>query len=457
MIASPQAPHVSTHAPARSPAPSSPLTRWTAAGGGSSFPRPKAPPLSAAPQHTPDVHTPDVAVIGAGPAGLMAAEVAATAGLRVALFDHTPTPARKLLLAGRGGLNPTHSEPLDRFLTRYGAPAPLFADLLAGFGPEDLRGWAAGLGIETFVGSSGRVFPVQMKASTLVRAWLRRLAGLGVTLHSRHRWTGWDADGRLTLTGPDGAALTATPRATLLALGGASWPRTGSDGAWTDLLAARGVQIVPLAPSNMGFEVPWSDHLRERFAGQPVKSVGLSAAGRRLKGEFVITETGIEGGAVYALSAPLRDAIAAEGWAALTVDLLPDRSEAEVLARLRRRGAESLATVLKKHLSLTGPRAALLREFTPAADLSDPVALARAIKAVPMVLTGVRPIDRAISSAGGVALTELDDHLMLKRLPGVFLAGEMLDWEAPTGGYLLQGCFAMGVAAGRGIVERLTG
>lgn len=400
---------------------------------------------------------PDVAVIGAGPAGLMAAEVAASAGLRVAVFDHTPSPARKLLLAGRGGLNLTHSEPLDRFLPRYGAREALFRELLAGFSPDDLRGWAGGLGIETFVGSSGRVFPVQMKASTLVRAWLRRLAGLGVTLHSRHRWTGWDADGRLTLRDPDGATVIAAPRATLLALGGASWPRTGSDGAWTEILAARGVAIVPLAPSNMGFEVPWSDHLRERFAGEPVKSVALSFAGRRLKGEFVITETGIEGGAVYALSAPLRDAIAAEGWAGLTLDLLPDLSETEILKRLRRRGAESLATFLKKSLSLTGPRAALLREFTPAAALSDPAALARSIKALPMVLTGIRPIDHAISSAGGVALSELDESLMLTRLPGVFLAGEMLDWEAPTGGYLLQGCFAMGVAAGRGMVERLAG
>jgi len=399
--------------------------------------------------------SPDVAIIGAGPAGLMAAEVAAGAGLSVAVFDHTPTPARKLLLAGRGGLNLTHSEPLDRFLPRYGAREEFFRDLLSGFSPDDLRGWAAGLGIETFVGSSGRVFPVQMKASTLVRAWLRRLDGLGVTLHSRHRWTGWDAEGRLTLRDATGATVTATPRATLLALGGASWPRTGSDGSWTAILAERGVAIVPLRPSNMGFEVPWSDHLRERFAGQPVKSVGLSAAGRRLKGEFVITQTGIEGGAVYALSAPLRDAIAADGWAPLTLDLLPDLAEAEILKRLRRRGAESLATVLKKSLSLSGPRAALLREFALAAELADPVALARRIKALPMVLTGTRPIERAISSAGGVALSELDEGLMLKRLPGTFLAGEMLDWEAPTGGYLLQGCFAMGVAAGRGMIARL--
>ncbi|AWK85687.1 NAD(P)/FAD-dependent oxidoreductase [Azospirillum thermophilum] len=395
--------------------------------------------------------TPDVAVVGAGPAGLMAAEVMAGRGLAVAVYDQMPTPARKLLLAGRGGLNLTHSEPLDRFLPRYGGQAALFARLLDGFSPTALRDWAAGLGIETFVGTSGRVFPVQMKASTLVRAWLRRLEGLGVTLHARHRWTGWDAGGALTFVRGDGEAVTVAPRATLLALGGASWPRTGSDGRWTGLLAARGVEIAPLRPSNVGFEVPWSDHLRERFAGQPVKSVALSFAGRRLKGEFVITATGIEGGAVYALSAPLRDAIEQEGWATLTIDLLPDLPEAELRHRLRRRGSESLATFLKKSLSLTGPRAALLREFAPQADLGDPAALARQIKGLSMVLTGVRPIDRAISTAGGIRLSEVDDSLMLTRLPGTFVAGEMLDWEAPTGGYLLQGCFAMGVAAGRGI------
>ena len=406
---------------------------------------------------SPDALSLDVAIIGAGPAGLMAAEVIAAAGRSVAVFERMPTPARKLLLAGRGGLNLTHSEALDAFTARYGEQAPLFADLLAGFSPADLRDWAAGLGIETFVGSSGRVFPVQMKASTLVRAWLRRLEGLGVTLHTRHHWLGWDASGALRFRRGDGTETTVAPRATLLALGGASWPRTGSDGSWTELLAARGVEIAPLRPSNMGFEVPWSDHLRERFAGQPVKSVGLAFGGRRLKGEFVITETGIEGGAVYALSAPLRDAIEREGWAALTIDLMPDMPESEIAKRLRRRGAESLSTFLKKSLSLTGPRAALLREFTPASELSDPAALARHIKGLSMVLTGVRPIDRAISTAGGVRLAEVDASLMLTRLPGTFVAGEMLDWEAPTGGYLLQGCFAMGARAGKGVLEYLGG
>ncbi|CAO3449400.1 NAD(FAD)-utilizing dehydrogenases [Azospirillum argentinense] len=403
------------------------------------------------------VFSPDVAIIGAGPAGLMAAEVIAAAGRSVAVYERMPTPARKLLLAGRGGLNLTHSEALDAFTARYGAQAPLFAELLADLSPADLRDWATGLGIETFVGSSGRVFPVQMKASTLVRAWLRRLEGLGVTLHTRHRWLGWDERGALRFLRGDGTETTVAPRATLLALGGASWPRTGSDGAWTELLAARGVDIAPLRPSNMGFEVPWSDHLRERFAGQPVKSVGLAFGDRRLKGEFVITETGIEGGAVYALSAPLRDAIEREGWAALTIDLMPDLPESAIAKRLRRRGAESLSTFLKKSLSLTGPRAALLREFTPASELSDPAALARHIKGLSMVLTGVRPIERAISTAGGVRLAELDDSLMLTRLPGTFVAGEMLDWEAPTGGYLLQGCFAMGTRAGKGVLGYLGG
>lgn len=397
----------------------------------------------------------DVAVIGAGPAGLMAAEVIAGAGHRVAVFERMPTPARKMLLAGRGGLNLTHSEPLDAFVARYGERAGFFAGCLADFTPADLRAWAAGLGVETFVGSSGRVFPTGMKASTLVRAWLRRLDGLGVELHTRHRWLGWDGDGALRLLRADGAEVAVTARAVVLALGGASWPRTGSDGAWTGILAARGVAVAPLRPSNVGFEVPWSEHLRARHSGEPVKSVGLAFGDRRLKGEFVVTEAGIEGGAVYALSAPMRDAIERDGWASLTLDLMPDLREEEIRRRLRGRGAQSLSTFLKKALNLTGVRAALLREFAPVADLSDPAALARHIKGLAVPLTGVRPIERAISSAGGVRFEDVDDGLMLRHLPGVFVAGEMLDWEAPTGGYLLQGCFATGLRAGRGVLERL--
>ncbi|HYG90916.1 MAG TPA: TIGR03862 family flavoprotein [Azospirillum sp.] len=397
----------------------------------------------------------DVAVIGAGPAGLMAAEVIAGAGLRVTVFERMPTPARKLLLAGRGGLNLTHSEPLEAFVTRYGERAAFFAGCLADFAPTDLRAWAQGLGVETFVGSSGRVFPTGMKASTLVRAWMRRLERLGVELRTRHRWLGWSEDGALRLMRADGEEVAVAARAVVLALGGASWPRTGSDGAWTEVLAGRGVEPAPLRPSNMGFEVPWSEHLRARFAGEPVKSVGLSFGERRLKGEFVITETGIEGGAVYALSAPLRDAVERDGWAALTVDLMPELREEEIRKRLRGRGAESLSTFLKKALNLTGVRAALLREFAPVADLTDAAALARHIKGLAVPLTGVRPIERAISSAGGVRFDDLDGRLMLKHLPGVFVAGEMLDWEAPTGGYLLQGCFATGVRAGRGVLAHL--
>lgn len=400
----------------------------------------------------------DVAIIGAGPAGLMAAERLAQAGLEVAVFERMPTPARKLLLAGRGGLNLTHSEPPDRFLPRYGDARPVLGPLVSAFTPGDLRDWAAGLGVETFVGTSGRVFPVAMKASGLVRAWLRRLDGLGVRLFTRHRWTGWDGDGGLIFAaGPGGDRVTVRARAVLLALGGASWPRTGSDGGWVPLLEGRGVAVTPLRPANMGFEVPWSDHLRERWEGQPVKGVALSFAGRRVRGEFVVTAAGIEGGAVYALGAPLRDTVAEQGWADLRIDLLPALTEAEILARLRRRGAESLATHLKKALNLTGVRAALLREFAGRDTLADPAALAAAAKDLPLIVTGAAGIGRAISTAGGVGWDAVDGGLMLRALPGVFVAGEMLDWEAPTGGYLLQGCFATGVAAAAGIGAWLAG
>lgn len=399
----------------------------------------------------------DVAIIGAGPAGLIAAERLAQAGLAVAVFERMPTPARKLLLAGRGGLNLTHSEPLARFLTRYGAGQAAMGPLVTGFTPDDLRAWAAGLGVDTFVGTSGRVFPVAMKASGLVRAWLRRLDGLGVRLFARHRWVGWDGDGALRFAaGPAGQeTVTVRARAVLLALGGASWPRTGSDGGWVPLLEGRGVTVRPLLPANMGFEVPWSDHLRERWEGQPVKSVALSFGGQRVRGEFVVTATGIEGGAVYALGAPLRDTVAEQGWAEVRIDLLPTLTQTEVLARLRRRGAESLATHLKKALNVTGVRAALLREFAGRDTLADPVALAAAIKDLPLIVTGIAGLDRAISTAGGIGWDAVDGGLMLIALPGVFVAGEMLDWEAPTGGYLLQGCFATGVRAAAGIREWL--
>lgn len=401
---------------------------------------------------------PEVAVIGAGPAGLIAAETIAAAGHTVHVFDQMPGPARKFLLAGKSGLNITHSEPLEAFAGRYGGHAAFFRECLEGFSPDDLRAWVHGLGVETFVGSSGRVFPVTMKASVLVRAWLRRLEGLGVVLHPRHRWTGWDADGALVVERADGSRLSLRPAATLLALGGASWPRTGSDGGWTGILAARGVELAPFRPSNMGFTVDWSVPFRERFEGQPVKSVALSVAGRRLKGEFVVTRTGIEGSAVYALSAPLRDALERCGRASLTLDLKPDLTDGEVLDRLRRRRpSDSMTNALRKTLRLPDVGIALLRERTGPEEFRDAVRLARSIKALALPVTGAAPIERAISSAGGVRFAELDGDLMLKRLPGVFVAGEMLDWEAPTGGYLLQGCFATGVRAARGILARLAG
>ncbi|HYD30322.1 MAG TPA: TIGR03862 family flavoprotein [Azospirillaceae bacterium] len=390
-----------------------------------------------------------VAIVGGGPAGLMAATVLADAGIAATVFDAMPTVGRKLLLAGRGGLNLTHSEPLDRFLGRYGEHQDTFARLIGRFTPDDLRAFAAGFGVETFVGSSGRVFPVGLKASTLLRAWLRRLGGQGVSLRTRHRWQGVDGDGRLLFTTPDGPLAVRT-RAAVLALGGASWPRTGSDGGWVPVLEGMGVDVAPLRPSNVGFEVPWSDHFREKNEGQPVKSIGLSFAGRMVRGEVVVTRDGIEGGAVYALSGPLRDAIEREGWAQLDIDLKPDLSDQALLERLRQRprAAESLSTYLRKVVNLSGTSLALLHEFAAKDELKTAVGLARNLKALPMMLTGIRPIDRAISSAGGVRFDAVGDTLMLKARPGVFVAGEMLDWEAPTGGYLLQGCFALGRAAG---------
>ncbi|WP_343870417.1 TIGR03862 family flavoprotein [Caenispirillum bisanense] len=391
----------------------------------------------------PAAPPPSVAIIGAGPAGLFAAELLAARGAAVAVYESKPSPARKLLMAGRGGLNLTHSEPLAQFVGRYGAAAPLFAGLLEEFPPEALRAWCAGLGIDTFVGTSGRVFPDSFKASVLVRAWLRRLEGLGVRLHTRHRWLGFGADGRsLRLAGPAGETVVRAD-AVLLALGGASWPRLGSDGAWAAELAARGVPLAPFRPSNCGFIAGWSPYLSERFAGAPVKSVALSFGGRTVKGEMVLTAAGIEGGVVYALSAPLRDAIEAEGAAVLRLDLKPDLPEQAVRERLAQRRGKSLPAVLKAALRLSPAQVALLHEATDAATRVDPARLAAAVKALPLRLTATAGLERAISSAGGVRLEGIDPATFeLRALPGVFVAGEMLDWEAPTGGYLLQGTFA---------------
>lgn len=402
---------------------------------------------------------PRAAVIGAGPAGLMAAEILAARGVQVDVYDAMASSARKFLLAGKGGMNITHSEPLANFVQRYGARSSEVGAWLDGFDPDQVRAWIHGLGIGTFVGSSGRVFPTDMKAAPLLRAWLHRLKESGVRFHMRHRWQGWQ-DGALQFTTPDGA-LEVRPDATILALGGASWARLGSDGAWVPLLAARGVETAPLAPSNCGFDADWSVHLSEKYAGAPLTTVAIEYEDRggqraRRRGQFVVTATGIEGSLVYALSAPLRDQIAERGDTTIWLDLAPDHSLARVHDEVTRpRGARSMASHLQSRLGIKGVKAGLLRECLSQAEYADPERLAAAIKALPLVLKRPRPIDEAISSAGGVRFESLDANGMLRALPGVFVAGEMLDWEAPTGGYLLTACFASGRAAGKGVLRWL--
>jgi uncharacterized flavoprotein (TIGR03862 family) len=411
---------------------------------------------------------PWVAVVGGGPAGLMAAETLAAAGVAVELFDAMASVGRKFLLAGKGGLNLTHGEPLAAFRGRYGARAEPVGRWLDALSPQALRDWAAGLGIATFVGSSGRVFPTDLKAAPLLRAWLQRLRARGVRLHMRHRWQGWAEDGALSFDTPAGP-LRRRPAATLLALGGASWPRLGSDGRWQPALAGAGAELAPLRPSNCGFDVGlpgrapgWSAFLRERHAGAPIKPVVLAFRPRdggssfRRQGEFVLTEGGIEGSLVYAVSAALREEIAARGEATVELDLLPDRDAAFVAAEAARpRGSRSLATYLKSRLGIEGAKAALLHEVLGREEAHDPARVAQALKALPLRLVAPRPVEEAISTAGGVRLESLDERLMLRSRPGVFCAGEMLDWEAPTGGYLLNACFASGRVAGRGVVEWL--
>ncbi|CAE6938155.1 NAD(FAD)-utilizing dehydrogenases [Pseudomonas marincola] len=398
-----------------------------------------------------------VAIIGGGPAGLMAAEVLALAGIKVDLFDAMPSVGRKFLLAGVGGMNITHSEAKPAFLSRYAEREAEMAELLGEFDADALRNWIHELGIETFVGTSGRVFPKDMKAAPLLRAWLRRLRENGVHIHNRHRWLGWDAKGRLRIANADGELLL-KPRATLLALGGGSWARLGSDGAWAPLLEAQGVNVQPLLPSNCGFEVAaWSEFLRNKFAGAPLKNVSLNLSGQGPRaGEFVLTEKGIEGSLVYALSAQIRQLIHSKGEATVYLDLLPQRSlEVVKKALLKPRGSNSMAKHLHRTLGLDGVKAALMRELLAPEQFDDHTRLARSIKALPITLVGIRPLDEAISSAGGVPFEQLDANLMLNALPGVFCAGEMLDWEAPTGGYLLTGCFASGRRAGQGIINWL--
>jgi hypothetical protein len=400
-----------------------------------------------------------VAVVGAGPAGLIAAETLARGGADVTVYDGMTSAGRKFLLAGRGGLNLTHSEPLPTFLARYGAAMPRLAPAIEAFSPEALREWSEALGQPTFVGSSGRVFPQAMKASPLLRAWLRRLQAQGVRLMLRHRWTGWDDGGRLVFHTPDGPH-SVEAGATVLALGGASWPQLGSDGGWVQTLAAKGVAISPLRPANCGFAVAWSEVFRTRFEGQPLKNVALSFGTNRVRGEAMITSSGIEGGAIYALSAPLREAIMVGGKAVLLIALRPDLADADLAAKLSAaKGKQSLSTFLRKAAHLTPLGIGLLHEAALAEGIAlsalPPEKLAALINAVPVQLNGVAPIARAISTAGGIAFDELDESFMIKRLPGVFAAGEMLDWEAPTGGYLLQGAFATGAAAGRGVLQWL--
>lgn len=396
-----------------------------------------------------------VAVVGAGPAGLFAAERLAAAGCDVIVFDRMPSPARKFLLAGRGGLNLTHSEALEKFVARYGAETARFARLIDDFSPADLRAWAAGLGVDTFVGSSGRVFPEGFKASGLARAWLRRLEGLGVRLLRRHCWRGFDGDD-LLFDDADGAPLRVACDAAVLALGGASWPRTGSDGGWTAALAAAGAPLTPFQPANAGFRVAWDADFVRRFAGTPVKPAALSFGGQRVRGEFIVTAAGVEGGAVYALGPAAREALSAFGAATLHLDLKPEAAEYELRQKLSQpRGRLSVGPFVRKTLNLSDVGYALLVALTPREIMDDPAALAAAVKALPLRLTGVCGLERAISSAGGVRFDGVDDDLMLTARPGVFLAGEMLDWEAPTGGYLLQGCFSSAARAAAGALRYL--
>lgn len=400
---------------------------------------------------------PLVAVIGGGPAGLMAAEALAGAGMAVQVFDAMPSVGRKFLLAGVGGMNITHSEPYPAFVSRYAERRDEIDALLRDLDADALRQWIHGLGIETFVGTSGRVFPRDMKAAPLLRAWLKRLRDSGVVIHTRHRWLGWNDDGTLRIAYPQGE-LRQHADAVVLALGGGSWARLGSDGSWQPLLAERGVDISPLRPSNCGFEVEgWSALLKEKFAGAPLKNIALSVPGSTpRKGEFILTAQGVEGSLVYAWSAAVREAIHRDGRATLLLDLLPDRPVDKVAQALAKpRGSRSMAKHLQGQLGIDGVKAALLRELTDQATFANPTSLAKAIKALPIELVRTRPLDEAISSAGGVRFEGVDEGLMLKQVPGVFCAGEMLDWEAPTGGYLLTACFASGLRAGKAAVAWL--
>ncbi|MEZ5957328.1 MAG: TIGR03862 family flavoprotein [Hyphomonadaceae bacterium] len=384
-----------------------------------------------------------VAIIGAGPAGLIAAEMLSAAGKRVVVYERMPSVARKLLMAGRGGLNLTHSESFEQFLTRYSDAAPHLAPMLKAFTPNDLINWANGLGAETFIGSSGRVFPRAMKASPLLRAWLARLAAQGVEVRTRAHWQGWSDDGALRING-----ATHDASATLLALGGASWPRLGSDGSWRDILSARGVEVTPFAPANVGFRIAWSEHFRSRFAGQPLKNVAIRRSAHLARGDAMITDYGIEGGPVYALSAAIRAAMPTT----IRIDLRPDLRHKDVESKLARaKSGDSLSSTLRKTLGLSPIAIGLLHENGP--PPRDPAGLAARIKTVQLNIAAAHGLERAISTAGGVSWSAVDENLQLRAIPNTYVAGEMLDWEAPTGGYLLQACFATGAWAARAILH----
>ena len=395
-------------------------------------------------------------VVGGGPAGLMAAEVLATAGVTVTVYDRMPSPARKLLLAGHGGLNITHSEDSERLLTRYGASAGRLAPSVGSFSPADLREWCSGLGEPTIVGSSGRVFPRSFRATPLVRSWLTRLALLGVTIERRQRWTGWTEDGAgLRFTGVDGATTEVVSDVTVFALGGASWPRLGSDGGWVGPFSDRGVAVAPLRPANVGVRVGWTDVFADRFEGSPLKQVRVTVDGRSSRGDAMVTRAGLEGGPVYAIGAAIRAALD-RGRCVVDVDLRPDLGVDQLTERLgRRRPKDSGTTWLRRSLGLDPVAIALMREAGGGALPADAAAAAALVKAVPVVVKGTMPIERAISTAGGIRWSEVDESLMLRAMPGTFVAGEMLDWEAPTGGYLLQGSFSTGVAAAHGALAWL--
>jgi uncharacterized flavoprotein (TIGR03862 family) len=403
-----------------------------------------------------------VAVIGGGPAGLMAAEALARGGVRADVYDAMPSVGRKFLMAGKGGMNITHSEPIEPFLDRYGKRRANIAPLLDAFGPHALRAWLDELGVETFVGSSGRVFPADMKAAPMLRAWLHRLRESGVRFHMRHKWTGWSSssdDARGLRFATPAGELDVAADAVVLALGGGSWARLGSDAAWVALMKERSVPVAPLLPTNCGFDSDWSDYFRERYAGQPVKPVSISVEGvdgvvQHRQGEFVVTSTGIEGSLVYALSSTIRDRLLADGGTTIRLDLAPGLTAQRVIDEVTRpRGSRSMSSHLHSRIGIAGVKLGLLHECLSKEDFADAAKLAHAIKSLPLRLARTRPIDEAISSAGGVPFEALDRALMVRQLPGVFCAGEMLDWEAPTGGYLLTACFASGLVAGRGALD----